>query len=68
MAKKILYFTLQLEMLRKGETQTDLAKLIGITQETVSNKLTGKTQWNIGEIDTLCKHYNKNYYELFDKE
>ena len=68
MAKKVLYPTLQLEMLKRGESQKDLALVVGTTQQTISSKLSGKTQWTIGEIDALCKYYNKNYYELFDKE
>lgn len=68
MAKKYLYFTLQTEMLKNRESQEDVGKLIGITANAVRNKLDGKNEWTISEIDILCKHYKKNYYELFEKE
>ena len=68
MAKKYKYFTLQTEMLKNRESQEDVGKLIGITANAVRNKLDGKNEWTINEIDILCNHYNMNYYELFVKE
>lgn len=68
MAKKYKYFTLQTEMLKNKESQEDVGKLIGITANAVRNKLDDKNEWTINEIEILCNHYNKNYYELFVKE
>ena len=68
MAKKYKYFTLQSEMIKNNESQKDVGKLIGITPNAVRNKLDDKNEWTINEIDILCNHYNKNYYELFEKE
>ena len=68
MAKKYKYFTLQTEMLKNRESQEDVGRLIGISANAVRNKLDDKNEWTINEIDILCNHYNKNYYELFVKE
>lgn len=68
MAKKYKYFTLQTEMMRKGESQADVARLLKITANAVRNKLDCRNEWTINEIDTLCNHYNMNYYDLFKKE
>ena len=68
MAKKYKYFTLQTEMLKNKESHEDIGRILGISANSVRNKLNDKNQWTINEIDTLCKHYNKNYYELFVKE
>lgn len=66
--KVIKYPELVGEMAKRGETQKTLATLLGITNGTVSRKLSGQNEWTIGEIETLCKYYNKDYYELFKTE
>lgn len=68
MAKKYKYFTLQTEMLRNKESQEEIGRLLGISSTSVRNKLDDKNKWTISEIDALCKHYNKDFYELFEKE
>jgi len=62
---EIKYPNLEVEMSRNGDTQKKLADLLNITQQTVSKKLAGKVDWTIGEVEIICEHYNKNYYELF---
>jgi predicted transcriptional regulator len=66
--EKILYPELLGEMAKHGDTQKSLAKLLGITYSSVSRRLSGKSEWSISEIDILCEHYDKNYYELFKKK
>lgn len=66
--EKILYPELLGEMAKHGDTQKSLAKLLGITYASVSRRLSGKSEWSISEIDILCEHYDKNYYELFKKK
>lgn len=68
MAKIIKYVTLFNLMRENDESQSYLARLLNITPQTISKKLVGDTEWTIGEIDTLCKHYNKDYYELFKND
>ena len=55
-------------MRENDESQSYLARLLNITPQTISKKLVGDTEWTIGEIDTLCNHYNKDYYELFKND
>lgn len=56
------------EMARRGETRDYVAGLIGVTQSALWRRLTGITEWTISEIDILCEHYGKDYYELFKNE
>lgn len=63
--KKILYPGLLGEMARHGDTQKSLAKILGITYASVCRRITGKKEWTIGEIEKICEHYGKDYYELF---
>lgn len=65
--KKILYPNLVGEMAKNGDNQKTLAKILGITHASVCRRLSGKSEWTISDIDTICKHYNKDYYELFKK-
>lgn len=65
--KKVLFPDLVGEMAKNGETQKSLAKLLGITYSSVCRRLSGKSEWTISDIDKICEHYNKNYYELFKK-
>lgn len=53
------------EMKKHGETQKTLAQLLGLTTATISRKLAGKIEWSLGEVETICEHYKKDYYELF---
>lgn len=66
--KKLKYPELVGEMAKHGETQKELGKLLGLTYASISRRLSGETKWSIDEVDKICKHYNKNYYELFKKE
>jgi len=68
MAKKYKYCKVVKEMKQNHETQVDVGKLLGMTDYTLRSKLSGTTQWTIGDIETLCKHYKKDYYELFSEE
>lgn len=68
MARNYKYPNLKAEMARLRESQEDLSKLLNICQMSVSNKLRGETDWTIGEIEILCDHYKKDYYELFKKD
>ena len=65
MAREIKYPNLKAEMARHGESQEKLAKIIGITQQTFSRKMLGINEWTIGEIEAICEHYKKDYYQLF---
>lgn len=63
--QEIKFPNLVAEMAKNGENQTKVARLIGTTQATFSRKLRGVNEFTINEADILCKHYKKEYSELF---
>lgn len=65
--KKVLYPELLGEMARHGDTTRTLAKLLGITYSSIWRRFKGKSEWTISEVDKICEHYGKDYYELFKK-
>lgn len=66
--KEIKYPNLLLEIKRYGETQDDLGKLLGKSRTTINFKLSGKSEWTIDEIEKICEHFGKDYYELFKRD
>ena len=66
--KKVIYPGLAAEMARRGESQYTLAELLETTYSAIHRRMMGKTEWSISEIDKVCEHYNKDYYELFKNE
>lgn len=67
MERKVLFPNLLAEMARKGETQKSIAKVLGVSEPTISLKFKGKSDWTLGEVETLCDYFNKDYYQLFIK-
>ncbi len=65
--KYVKYPELMGEMAKHGDTQRALAKILGITYSSVWRRLTGQKEWTISEVDKICEHYGKDYYELFKK-
>lgn len=65
--KKVLFPNLEAEMARNGETQTYIAELLKSSVPTISRKLSGQTEWTIGDVEVLCEHFNIGYNELFLK-
>ena len=64
-----MYPEIQKEMNRRGETQSDLAKLLGLDVSQISRKLRGEIQWTLGDAEVLCLHYsNRDFWELMRKE
>ena len=49
--------TLQLtaRIMGEGHTQRSLAKAIGINKNTLNSKINGSTQFNVDEVDRICK-------------
>ena len=50
--------------LNKGYYQRDIACILGISQNTYSDKETGKTNFTVSEIKMLRKMFNVTYEEL----
>ena len=48
----------------KGYTQTEIANLLGIKQNTYSDKERGKTQFNVKEIRIIKELFKVTYDEL----
>lgn len=67
MVKRYKYYAIQNEMLDRRESQEDIARVLGITSMSVRLKLDGVRDWTISEIDTLCRHFDMDYYELFKR-
>ena len=65
MKREAKYPKLRQEMKSQKETQKKLAELLGLTRGTISKKLAGKIEWSISEVETICEHYKKDYYQLF---
>lgn len=63
--KKVKYPGLVGEMAKRGDTQKTLSKLLDIPLASISRRLSGEIEWSISEIDKICEHYKKDYYELF---
>lgn len=63
--KEIKFPNLLVEMVKSGEKQKELGNLLGLTNASISRKLSGKTEWSLKEVDAICEHYGKDYKELF---
>ena len=50
--------------LNKGYYQRDIAFILGISQNTYSDKEIGKTNFTVSEIKMLRKMFNVTYEEL----
>ena len=50
----------------KGYTQTEVANLLGIKQNTYSDKERGKTQFNVKEIRIIKELFEVTYDELLN--
>lgn len=61
----VKYPGLKSEMARRGDTNKTLSKLLELSEPSISRRLSGEVEWSIGEIELLCNHYEKDYYELF---
>lgn len=65
--KVVKFPNLVAEMAKRGDTYEELAQKTKISYNSLWRRLTGKTEWNIDEIDRVCKHYGKSFEELFKK-
>jgi predicted transcriptional regulator len=66
--RQVIYVNLAAEMARKNIAPNDIKKVLGVSQQSVSNKLTGKSDMSINEAfkirDTLFPTLLVDY--LFD--
>lgn len=47
-------------LVTQGISQTEVAKLLGVTIQSVNAKLNGKREFSISQIRVLCSHYGVN--------
>lgn len=66
--KKRIYPEITVELLKRNETYEDFGKAIGMTRSAVARRMTGAVKWQIDEIYSVCKHFGKDFYELFDSK
>ncbi len=64
-SKELLFPNLRAEMIRHGNTQTTLMKLLGISRTAISARFNGKSEFTKREIDIILNYYKKKYEELF---
>lgn len=65
--KRVEYPGLVAVMASRGDTHASLADVLDISTSAVSRRISGEVEWSLGEIRTICNHYKKSYYELFDE-
>ena len=58
MIKRDLYPELCGKIREKYRTQGALAQVIGMSQSTLSAKLSGKTQWSFLDVERICHALN----------
>ncbi len=68
MVKKSIYPAIVIEMAKREERIADVGRIADLTEQSMSSRLQGRSQFRINEIERLCKHYKMNFEELFKKE
>ena len=51
-------------MARQGIKQAELAEALGITQQAVSHRLTGRTSWNLDDLEPVAALLGVSVSEL----
>ena len=54
------------ELARRGKSQGDLAQLLGITRQGVSQRLLGRVDWRISELQTIAEMLGTTVGQLVD--
>ena len=63
--KKAKYPVIREELKRRGETLKDLEDVLHIDKSNIGLRVRGLREWTIGEAESLCKHFEKDIWELF---
>lgn len=56
---------LRSEMAKYGHKNHTLAKLLDLTESSISRRFTGEISWSKDEMDIICKFYKKTMDQLF---
>ncbi len=64
-----MFSNLNAEIARAGVKKTDLAKKLGISINSLTNKLNGKQEFKLSEVQIILKLFpEKNIDDLFEKQ
>ena len=64
-----MYPNLEVEMLRKKITNKALARIIGVSDKTIQNKMHGETEFTLPEAMTIMELFPEfNLFYLFEKK
>lgn len=63
---KIFAENLRKYMNRNGETQAELAEILGVTPQAVSTWMVGIRTPRMGVVDKMCEHYGIKRSDLLD--
>ena len=64
-----MFNNLNAEIARAGIKKTDLAKELGISINSLTNKLNGKQEFKLSEVQIILKLFpEKNIDDLFEKQ
>lgn len=67
MSRTVVFPELEAAMAYAGDSQKDLAALLGVSIGQMSRRLSGAVEWRDGEIRQLCSRYGKPYEILFER-
>ena len=56
MAREIIFYNLEAELLRAKINKAELAAMIGISSGSMSSKFTGKTEFNLSEMLSIKEY------------
>lgn len=62
-----MYRNLRAELARASMNQSDLADYLGISKESVKNKIGGKRDWKIREMREIQKRFGGTLDYLFEE-
>lgn len=51
-------------MAQNDETQADLARLLSLSRNAVSDRFRGASEWTLGECYTILNHYHQPHHKL----
>ena len=51
-------------MSRNGDTQKEISNLLGISQNSLINKMTGKTYFTMREVRLIVERYDLDFREI----
>lgn len=62
-----MYPNLNAEMARRDISQQKMAEILGMTLATFNNKLSGKVDFKLSEINIICKFFGCTFEYLFEE-